>query len=283
MGKRSDEHWYPAFWKPDLLLPLVTTILSYTWSKNELKYWSAGEAARYAVAHHDEMSDLIYRGREEDAIALAKGAPGRIAGEAAELGKLFHRVADAKIRKQAIALTDEEQDAVAPFMETLELFRKEMKPTYRWTEATVYNRFLNYAGKGDCGIEFGVSLPVIVRRRLIHTFPPGTLLIGDYKSGNKIYEDTVMQLAGYGTCTHMDIRDELHTVVPMPKVKGGVVIHIRPDGYRVHGVLITPQVRAGWLHAKRWFDVVYTHAPSALGIGVRAGSLRIEDVLGIDV
>jgi len=283
MGHRDEEHWYTAFWDPDLLLPSVTTILGYTWSKGALHGWNAGQAARYAVEHHDEMSDLIYDGRAEEAIDLAAGAPGRIKTAAGDLGKLVHRVADARIRGQILPLTEEERSAVAPFTATLDRFIAEMRPEYRWTEATMYHRDLLYAGTGDAGIAFGVPLPVVVRRTLVHTFQPGALLIGDYKTGNEIWPDTAQQVVGYGSCTHMNIRDQLDTIVGMPPVEGGAIIHLRPDGYRVHGVLFTPEMRAGWIHARRWFDVVHRQAKDSMGLGIRAGGFRIEDLPGIDV
>ncbi|OHV32929.1 hypothetical protein BBK14_33760 [Parafrankia soli] len=283
MTRRNDERWYRAFWDQELLLPSVTTILGCTWAKGGIPYWSALEAARYAVENHDEIAELIAQDDEKRAVALAAGAPRRITNEAAELGKLFHRVADAQIRHQVLPLTEEEREAVAPFMATLDQFIEEMKPAYRWTEAKVYHQRLLYAGTADCGIEFGVPLPVVVRRKLVHTFPAGTLLVGDYKSGKAVYDEAGMQMTGYASCTHMDLRDETHTIVEMPKVEGGAVIHIRPDGYRVHGVMITPEMRAGWVHARRWFEALYHRAPASIGIGVRAGGLRVDDFTGIDI
>lgn len=282
-NRREDDRYYRAFWDAELLLPSVTTIIGSVSSKGGLPNWYAIEAARYAVDNHDEMSALVYDRQESRAIALAAGAPRRIADEAADLGKLFHKVADAQIRGQVLALTEEEKKAVAPFMATLEQFIEETKPTYRWTEATVYHRRLLYAGTADCGIEFGIPLPVVVRRKLAHTFPPGTLLVGDYKSGKNVYDETVMQLTGYGDCTHMDLRNETHTIVEMPKVAGGVVIHIRPDGYRMYPVMFTPQIRAGWAHARRWFEVQRHQMPESIGMGVRAGGFRVDDFTGLDV
>ncbi|KPM55804.1 hypothetical protein ACG83_11065 [Frankia sp. R43] len=282
-GRRSDERWYRAFWDSGLLLPSVTTIIGSVSAKGGIPYWHGTEAARYAVERHDEIADLIAQGEEKRAIALIAGAPRRITAEASELGKLFHRVADAKIRNRNLPLTEDEAEAVAPFEATLDRFIEEMQPTYRWTEATLYNRRLLYAGTGDCGLELGVSLPVVMRRRLVHTFPPGELLIGDYKSGNAVYDETGAQLTGYASCSHMSLRDATNTIVEMPRVAGGVVIHIRPDGYRAHGVLITPEMRAGWEYARRWFEVQREVVSGSVGLGVRAGGFRVDDFTSIDI
>lgn len=283
MGRRNDERWYRAFWDPELLLPSVTTIIDNVSSKGGLPRWNAMEAARYAVEHHDDIAEMLAEGGHQRAVARVAGAPARITEEAADLGKLFHRVADAKIRNRDLPLTEEEAEAVAPFEATLDRFIEEMQPTYRWTEAKVYHRRLLYAGTADCGIEYGVPLPVVVRRKLVHTFPPGSLLVNDYKSGNAVYDEAGMQVTAYGSCTHMGLRDATNTIVEMPRVDGGAVIHIRPDGYRVHGVLITPAMRAAWGYARHLFEAQRNVMPESIGMGVRAGGFRVDDFTGIDI
>ncbi|MEX5634991.1 hypothetical protein [Parafrankia sp. FMc2] len=282
-GRRNEDRYYRAFWEPELLLPSATTIIGNVYGSGGLPYWYGLEAGRYAVARHDEIAELIARGDEARAIALIAGAAERIKNESANLGKLFHRVADAKIRNRDLPLTEEEEEAVAPFEATMDRFIDEMQPTYRWTETTLYNRRLLYAGTGDCCLEFGVPLPVVVRRRLAGTFPPGALLIGDYKSGNTVRDEAGVQVTAYGSCTHMGLRDATNTIVEMPPVAGGAVIHIRPDGYRVHGVLITPAMRAAWGYARHWFEAQRHLVPASIGMGVRAGGFRVDDFTSIDM
>lgn len=282
MADRDRERWYPSPDDPNDLWPSVTTIRDAVTAKPALQGWYAREAARYAVDHCSEMAALVENGMADVAREDAAGAAGRIADKAANLGKLFHRLAEAEVKGEAWTCTEDEWEAVEPYMDTLHRFVDECEPEYVWAEATVYNRRLRYAGTCDCGVRLAVPLPVIVRRRLVHTFAPRDLLAGDYKTGRSVWPDAIPQLGGYGMCDYMDIKDVLGTIVPMPDTAGGVVIHIRPDGYRLHGVLWTPQLRAGWTHARRWFDVLRGF-DDALGVGVVAGGLRIEDAPGLDI
>lgn len=279
----DDEHWYPNPDDANDLWPSVTTVLGATASKPQLQVWSAREAARYAIENHAEIGKLIAEGGADAAIRQTADAAKRLADTAADLGTLFHRLAEAQVKGQSVSVTEDEAEAIEPFLETLARFVDEMGPVYEWAEATVFHKRLRYAGTCDAGVRFTQPIPVIVGRELVDTFPKGVLLAADYKTGKRVWPEAVPQVTGYAMATHMDIKDGLSTVVPMPVVAGGVVIHIRPDAYRVHGVRVTPQVQAGFAHARRWFDVLRNEIPGQLGCGVRGDGLHLDDLPGLDV
>jgi hypothetical protein len=285
MADRDGERWYQNPWREGERWPSVTTILGAVANKPNLLEWRSREAARFAVDNFDTMFSLIAEGKDREAIELAAGEPDRIAERAADLGKLFHRLAEAEIKGEAATMTDEEAEAVAPFMESFHRFLEETKPTFRWAEATVYHQWAKYAGTTDGGVEFGVPVPVINSKgKLVDSFPPGSLLNTDWKTGRSVRVETVAQQVAYSTATHMGIKDQLNTVVPMPKVVGAAVVHIRPDGFRVHGVRVTPAARAAWEHAVAWFNWLRGEAAGDLGIGLRGFvDLHLDDLPGIDI
>lgn len=285
MADRDDERYYPNPWRPDEKWASVTTILGAVANKPNLLKWRSREAARFAVENFDTMFSLIAEGKDQEAIELAAGEPDRISERAADLGKLFHRLAEAHIKGEATTMTDEEAEAVKPFMESFYRFLGETRPTFRWAEATVYHQWAQYAGTTDGGVEFGVPVKVIsAKGKLLESFPPGTLLNIDYKTGRSVWAETVAQQVAYGTATHMGVKDALNTVVPMPRVEGAAVVHIRPDGFRVHGVRVTPAARAAWMQAAGWYRWLRNEAAGDLGIGLRGGGeLHLDDLPGIDI
>lgn len=278
------EHWYTNPWRPNERWPSVTTILGAVAAKPALAPWASWTSARFAVDQHERIAQLLAEGSEEHAIRLIANEPSRVAEEAADLGTILHRVAEALVKGQPISLTEEEAEAVEPFLETLYTFIREMQPEYVWAEATVFHQWQRYAGTTDGGARFTQPIPIITEAgELVDTLEPGSLLNIDYKTGRKVWVEAVAQHVGYSTATHMDLKDNLGTIIPMPKVDGAVVIHIRPEGYKVHGVRITPAATAAWQHAVGWFHWLRGEAPSDLGIGIRAGGLRVEDMPGLDV
>lgn len=287
MSDRDSERFYANPWDPSGdPFPSVTTILQRVAAKPDLMAWRSREAARHAVEHWDEVSDLVCAERADEAIAWAAGEPDRIAGRAADLGKLIHRLTEAEIKGEPVTMTEEESKSARPYMDSFHRFLDEMQPTYRWAEATVYHQWQNYAGTTDGGVEFARPVPVVTPRgELVEMFEPGMLLNEDTKTGKRVWPDVVPQQVAYSTATHMGIRDALGTLIPMPRVHGAVVVHLGPWGYRVHGVRITPQARAAWEHAVGWYRWLRGQCEGDLGIGLRPSgeSLLLEDLPGIDV
>jgi hypothetical protein len=281
----DDEHWYSNPWNPAELLPSVTTILGAVAAKPALAPWSAHEAARFAVENHELIGEMLAAGDVEGARKRIAAEPRRISGEAADLGSVLHRVAEAEVKNQPISLTDEEAFAVEPYLDSLHRFVDEMEPEYLWAEATVYHQWQRYAGTTDGGMRFHRrSIPIITEAgELVDMLEAGMLLNGDYKSGRKVWLEAVAQHIGYSTATHMGLKDATNTIVRMPRVDGAVVVHIRPGGYRVHGVRITPAGRAAWEHAVGWFHWLRHVAPTDLGIGIHADGLHVDDLPGLDV
>jgi hypothetical protein len=284
----DDEHFYPNPWNlndPDGQFPSVTTILGAVAAKPALGPWAAREAARFAVENWTQIGEMLVDGGDmTEAIRWIAAEPKRIAKDAADRGSILHRVAEAMVKGQPISLTDEEDMAVAPFLDSLHRFVTEMQPTYEWAEATVFHQWQRYAGTTDGGVRFAEPIPIISEDgELVDVLEAGMLLNLDYKTGNRVWVEAVAQHVGYATATHMDLKDGLGTIVPMPKCDGAVVVHIRPEGYKVHGVRITPRARAAWEQAVGWFHWLRNHAPTDLGIGVRAGALLVEDLPGFNV
>jgi hypothetical protein len=227
VSDKDNERWYQNPWREDERWPSVTTILGAVANKPNLLEWRSREAARFAVENFDTMFSLIAEGKDREAIELAAAEPDRIAEKAADLGRLFHRLAEAHVKGEAATMTDDEAAAVKPFMESFHRFLEEKKPTFRWAEATVYHQWAQYAGTTDGGVEFGVPIPVISKQgKLVDLFPPGTLLNIDYKG---LALDTPLPTpAGWTTMGAVQVGDEVFDSQGQPcRVVSKSEIHAR--------------------------------------------------------
>ena len=99
-------------------------------------------------------------------------------------------------------------------MDAFHQFREDHNPEYIETESTVFSREYGYAGTMDAVLSIG-----------------GKVYVVDYKTGKKVWPEAALQLAAYRNAEFIGRargrEDEL------PPCDGGLVVHIRPDGYRV--------------------------------------------------
>lgn len=265
----DEDRFYPNPENPDEMWPSVTTILGATVSKPRLPGWYGRESADYAIDHHDAIGQMLAAGTPDaDIRALIATAGDRTRDTAGDLGKAFHAVAEARVKGEAISLPEDMAGRVAPFLATFERMLVELDPVFEWSEATVYNPRHDYAGTCDAGWRLKCR--------------GGRLDLNDWKTGRSPYwPESILQLAGYGICTRIGLRDGLGTIAAMPEVDGHTITHIRPDGYRVIPVEVTPARQAAFLHARRLFAEV--RDTTGWGLPVWADGPHVDDVTAIDV
>ena len=184
--------------------PSVTTILGQIGKGEALKWWAAGEVARYAVEQRDTWSNLD----PQAAIDLLKREPLRSLNRAASRGTDVHAIADHYTKTGSIGTITEHNG----YVDALVRFFRDHQPLPVLAEYTVFGD--GYAGSFD----MVCRLPALDDR----------LVVLDYKTSKAIYNDTSAQLAAYANAPqYIDEQDQLHD---MPKVDTGVVVRLGADG-----------------------------------------------------
>lgn len=247
----------------DIKLRRVTTILSQGFPKPQLVFWAANLTAADAFATLPKLvaSSLNPAEKEEAYDWLRKGHI-RKKDERAEIGGAVHDVIEAKVLGQPIPesfLTDEE---IAPFVDNFLRFVDEWEIEFEASEMTVGNFTDGWAGKLD----------YLFRSRLIaHLLkvPPQTLFVGDTKTGGEldekgVYPEAGAQMSAYRRAEVCWLRDG--TQIPMPKCHDvGIVLHLRPEGYRPMPLKCGDDVYQAFLHVQQVAEFQRVLAKSVVG------------------
>jgi len=232
----------------DLKLRRVTTILSTGFPKPQLVFWAANLTAEDAFANLPRLvaASLNPADREETYDWLRKGHI-RKKDERAEIGGAVHDVIEAHVLGQPIPesfLTDEE---IAPYVDNFLRFVQEWEIQFEASEMVVGNLTDGWAGTLDYLFR---SAPIAS----LLGVPPRTLFVGDTKTGGEldvkgVYPEAGAQMSAYRRAEVCWLRDG--TQVPMPKVHDtGIVLHLRPEGFRVMPLKCGDDVYAVFRHAQ---------------------------------
>lgn len=173
--------------------------------------WAARKAAEYAIDSFAEWSVFD----RDTAVGLIAGAPTRDRDSAGAKGTIVHSVMDHAANGTAPDMLFDAE--VAPYVSAGLKFLDEWRPSFVWTEATVFGP--GYAGTLDAIVDV-----------VIDGAP--TRLIIDYKTSRRVYSDVAVQLAAYRFASHAVAYDDNGDLqrVEIPEVDGGAVVHIRADG-----------------------------------------------------
>lgn len=223
----------------------VTTILSLGSTKGDvLSRWAANVVADCAFANLPELvaSSLRPERRATTRDWLARAAL-RKRDERADIGSAVHTIIEAHVLGQPIPASLVEDPEMAPYLANFLHFVEEWQVTFEASEMVVGNRTHGYAG----------TLDYLLRSLLIAEafgIPGDSVLIGDTKTGGEldvkgVYPEAALQMAAYRRAEVAWLRDG--STVPMPVVHTtGVVLHLRPEGYRLIPVVCDDQVFAAF-------------------------------------
>jgi hypothetical protein len=214
----------------DTKLRRVTTILSQGFPKPQLVFWAANLTAQDAFANLPRLIHAsLYPAEKEAAYDWLRKGHIRKKDERAEIGGAVHDVIEAHVLGQPIPesfLSDEE---IAPFVENFLRFVTEWEIEFEASEMVVGNITDGWAGTLDYLFR---SAPIAHLLKV----PPQTLFVGDTKTGGEldekgVYPEAGAQMSAYRRAEVAWLRDG--TQVPMPRVHDvGIVLHLRPEGYR---------------------------------------------------
>lgn len=224
--------------------PSVTTILNATMPKPALVGWAARSTAEWAVDHRAEWTDISDR---QAAVDLLKGAPFRDRDKAGEVGTAVHRYAEQIARGEDVSDIGEE---VRPFVPHYSRFLADWNPTYIETEATVFSLEMGYAG----------TLDAIARIPGL-----GVVLLDTKTSRAGVFPETALQLAAYEAADFIG-RNDGTTEDEMPEVEQTVVLHLRPDGYRLVPLRVDADTHRQWRRCVGTYG--YITGPHATTVGL---------------
>lgn len=192
------------------IVPSVTGVRDVAIAKPQLIQWAATTGAKYAVENWDELHEMTNIEKVQ-AIAFAHR---RQADAAAAKGDNVHDLIDAWSKGIAMDVPKGVKGQVEQFSS----FMLDHKPTFLETEVTLWSRQHQYAGTADWIAEIG-----------------GVVVLGDNKTGRKVYPEVGLQLSALAHCDFI-IRPD-GTEEAIPPIQALMVLHIRPRSYKLIKVI----------------------------------------------
>jgi hypothetical protein len=217
--------WPPLVDDPEFEFGSVTYYLQGV-PKPGLMYWAAGDVANTAVKRQSAWMNMT----DSEAVDWLKRAPWRYRDEKANIGTVAHAAIEAYIAGKPLPDLDDTNRGCA---NAGLKFLKEWDVQVVHSEATVFSRTHGYAGTLD----------------IIADLPSYGLTVIDFKTGKKPYPEVGLQLSAYANADFIGTLDGVE--VPMPDVRCGMVVIMRPDGgYEPYLVDIGQDQFDAFLHAK---------------------------------
>lgn len=244
----------------------VTTILGGGVPKPGLVFWAGNMCTDSAI---ENLPALVAASRHpeqlEEMRRWIKAAHTRKKDERAEIGSLVHRVIESRLlgtELPSVIVEGEHEwaldgEELAPFLAQILRFEQDWQPRFTASEMTVANPDDGYAGQLDYMIG-GEGLIGQALRAAGYDVPAGVDIMGDTKTGGDwivpadggapypkvlgsghvhgVYPEAGLQMAAYRRAKVCWLRDGSR--VPMPATaEVGVVLHLRPEGYRLYPTL----------------------------------------------
>jgi hypothetical protein len=241
----------------------VTTILSGGVPKPALVHWAGNMCTDAAI---DVLPQLVVASRYPEQLAELRAwirkAHTRKKDERAEVGSAAHTIIESRILgtplPAAVKVGDEEWaldgPELKPYVDNFLRMEREWRPRWTASEMVVANPEDGYAGTLDYMIGADGPIGDALRAMGYDVDPKGDLM-GDTKTGGDwvipegggeprpkilgsghvhgVYPEAGLQMSAYRRATVAWVRDGSR--VPMPATaEVGVVLHLRPEGYRLY-------------------------------------------------
>jgi hypothetical protein len=231
----------------------VTTILGQGVPKESLIYWAGNYTAETALANlpyivkHTRTSE----GRA-DVYDWLRRAHTRKRDERSNLGTAVHSLIEAEVLGEPVPDEIRDDPDMQPYIRQFAAFVRDFQVTFVASEMVVANYRDGYAGT----LDYLITSPLIVASINAHykvNVPADATLMGDTKTGGEldvkgVYPEAGLQEAAYRKAEFCWLRDG--SKVPMPAAaEYGIVLHLRPTGYRVVPVYCGDALFPVFLHA----------------------------------
>lgn len=211
-------------------VPGVTSVIGML-PKEFLRYWAAKVVAEEAVADLGALVSISMRDPSA-AIDYLKRAPDRNTGKAADTGTAAHDIFERMAKGENVGRVHPDLE---PFVRHFDEFLTTVKPEYHFMEETVWSDKHEYAGSFDA----------------FATIDGERLWVDNKTTRSGIHEEVGIQLAAYRYADSILRADGSR--VPMPKADGGVVLHVRPEGWKLVPVRADEQMFEIFLHLREVF------------------------------
>jgi hypothetical protein len=251
----------------------VTTILNLGSPKEGLIFWAANFTADLAI---NSLPQLVANSRtrqdREESFDWLRKAHVRRKEERGDIGTAVHKLIEGRILGTPIPedlLNDRE---MVPYVEHFLRFVEDWEIEFEASEMVVGNYEEGYAGT----LDYLYRSPLIA---YLLGVPAKTLFEGDTKTGGEldvkgVYAEAGLQMAAYRKARVAWLRNG--TQIPMPAVHStGIVLHLRPEGYRVVPVNCGDEVFEAFLHVKKVADWASGLAKTVVG-----SSLQLPTAIG---
>lgn len=201
--------------------PGVTSVLEML-PKGFLKFWAAKLAAEYAV---DNLGSVVGMALTDPqaAVDAIKGAPTRFTKAAADIGSEAHGYFEALAKGEKVTRVHPD---LKPYVDHFSEFLDLCEPEFIFMEETVWSDDLGFAGSFDA--------MAILRGKAAGSLRDKTLVMDWKTTRSGVHEEVALQLAAYRHGSHLLRPDG--TRVPLPKIDGGAVLHVRPEGWALYPV-----------------------------------------------
>jgi hypothetical protein len=208
----------------------VTTILDRNVAKH-LQHWAGNMVARCAM---DNLPYLVKSSRNADeridAYEWLKKAHERKKNERGDIGTAIHSLIEARILGTPLAPEVGENPEFLPYLRCFDDFVREWKVEFTASEMIVANATYGYGG----------TLDTLLRSALIAEalgVNPALDIAEDTKTGGEldvkgVYPEAALQMSAYAHAEFAQTRAGRRVKMP-PVADCGVVLHLRPEGYRL--------------------------------------------------
>ncbi|MFF3151889.1 hypothetical protein [Streptomyces sp. NPDC057910] len=252
---KPSQGWYRVK-GTDLKLRRVTTILEQGTSKGDaLTFWAGNITAETAMNNLPYLVSSSLRPEQRtEAYDWLRRAHTRKKDERKDVGSAVHKLIEARVLGTPVPeelLTNPE---LTPFLDHFFRFVDEWQVEFEASEMVVGNEEQGYAGT----LDYLLRSPLIAAALADYfecEVPADSVFCGDTKTGGEldvkgVYPEASLQMSAYRKAKVAWLRDG--TKVPMPATFwAGVVLHLRPEGYRPIPAVADDAVFEAFLTVKR--------------------------------
>lgn len=246
-----------------LLCPSVTNVIDVL-GKPFLQTWYAREAAKAAVeVSHSHPNSIREKPRQAEKW-ISEAAP-RKAAEAATLGDEVHNA----LEKLILEGMEQELDISAKaklYVKSWKNFVTEFQPEFIRVEATCFGSVkfsggkLGYAGTADAIVKIGNKTYIV-----------------DWKTGRSVHTEAALQLSALAHAEQIVNSDETK-LEKMPKIDGGLVVHITANGCKIYPVDVNGEGWAVFERCRSLWDFHTRNINSRAPLFIEEAALSIEDL-----
>lgn len=261
------------------LLRSVTTILSQGSPKEALIHWAGKLVAETAMEH---LPQLVRASRTEqgtrDMTDWLKRAHTRKKDERADIGTAVHHLIEARVLGTPVPDEVANNPEMKPFAFHFDRFVDEWQIEFTASEMVVADYTQKFAG----------TLDYLLRSPLLAEAlgcPADMDIPGDTKTGGEldertydgnirgVYPEAGVQMSAYRKAKYGWLRDG--TRVEMPERHHvGVVLHLRPEGYRLYPVDCGDEVFEAFTFIRRVAEFQTGRAKTVVGQALKTPSRR---------